>query len=206
MPTSKAVVIVGYILSLFSVLEMKGIMASRDYSSVTSDLKLIAFDLDGTIWSPDMYQLWGGGAPFEYASNGKDLVDSAGNTVRLLGISGEVLHELKNDPSLASIKVAWVSCTDEPDWAAECMTKFKTVPSGIPIKSVVDTAEIYKSNKQTHFRNLKEKFSGIEYSNMLFFDNEHRNIRNVAELGVKCVFCPDGITSKAWEEGLALFQ
>ena len=24
--------------------------------------KLVAFDLDGTIWSPDMYELWGGGA------------------------------------------------------------------------------------------------------------------------------------------------
>ena len=24
--------------------------------------KLVAFDLDGTVWTPDMYMLWGGGA------------------------------------------------------------------------------------------------------------------------------------------------
>ena len=32
-----------------------------------------------------MYQLWGGGAPFEYAKNNKDLIDKNGQTVRLLG-------------------------------------------------------------------------------------------------------------------------
>ena len=26
--------------------------------------QVVAFDLDGTVWTPDMYQLWGGGAPF----------------------------------------------------------------------------------------------------------------------------------------------
>lgn len=26
--------------------------------------KIVALDLDGTVWSPDMYMLWGGGAPF----------------------------------------------------------------------------------------------------------------------------------------------
>ena len=27
--------------------------------------KVIVFDLDGCVWDPEMYELWGGGAPFK---------------------------------------------------------------------------------------------------------------------------------------------
>ena len=27
--------------------------------------KVVVFDLDGCVWDPEMYQLWGGGAPFK---------------------------------------------------------------------------------------------------------------------------------------------
>lgn len=57
-----------------------------------------------------MYELWGGGSPFRLAANGKDLVDSRGRSVRLLGISDRILHDLRTDLLLKDIKVAWVSC------------------------------------------------------------------------------------------------
>ena len=41
---------------------------------------------------------------------------------------------------------------------------------------------------------------------MLFFDNEYGNIENVQKLGVKCVYCPHGVTQTAWDEGLKLFS
>ncbi len=170
-----------------------------------SDFKLVAFDLDGTIWSPDMYQLWGGGSPFRLAANGKDLTDIAGNSVQMLGISSSVLHELKNNVFTAETIIAWVSCTDEPDWAKECLSLFKTEPGNIPLDEVVDSVQIYKANKQQHFRSLKEEYPHIEYSQMLFFDNELHNVRNVSKLGVKCVYCPDGITEEAWKSGLKHF-
>ncbi len=50
------------------------------------------------------------------------LKDSRGTSVRLLGIANEVLTDLKVNKH---VKVAWVSCTDEPSWAAECLNKFK---------------------------------------------------------------------------------
>ena len=153
-----------------------------------------------------MYQLWGGGAPFTSSKNGQELIDRSGSTVRLLGISAQVLHELKCDAYLSHIKVAWVSCTDEPDWANECLTKFTTLPGRVPINAIADSSQIYKANKQTHFRNLKAEFPDIEFTQMLFFDNELGNIRNVSKLGVKCVYCPDGITEQAWEQGLNNFR
>ena len=27
--------------------------------------KVVVFDLDGCVWDPEMYELWGGGAPFK---------------------------------------------------------------------------------------------------------------------------------------------
>src|SRR5689334_20172133 len=96
-----------------------------DYSSHPLP-KLIAFDLDGTLWRPEMYELWGGGAPFKMSSNGKDVIDQRGQQVKLLGITDKVLHDLKTDSRLQDIKVAWVSTCDEPEWAKECLGIFKT--------------------------------------------------------------------------------
>ena len=88
--------------------------------------KLIAFDLDGTIWTPDMYQLWGGGSPFTVDGDGtKKLFDRSGTPVKLLGISSHILQTLKSDEKWSDTVVAWVSCTDEPTWAAECLNLFK---------------------------------------------------------------------------------
>jgi magnesium-dependent phosphatase 1 len=175
-----------------------------DYSKLKLP-KLIAFDLDGTVWTPDMYQLWGGGSPFQHHANGKDLVDRAGQKVQLIGITAEILNDIYLNDHFAETKLAWVSCTDEPEWADECLEKFRT-SSGHYLKTVVDSSEIYKSNKQTHFRNLKHKFPGISFEEMLFFDNEHHNIQTVSKLGVRSVYCPDGMTAAIWEEGLKKFH
>jgi magnesium-dependent phosphatase 1 len=197
--------LLSWLLSLLLASAITMSSNTRTYSNI-NNLKLVAFDLDGTIWTPDMYMLWGGGAPFKYNSNGKDLVDCSGRAVRLLGISAEVLHELKEDPNLSDIKVAWVSCTDEPAWAAECLKMFKTLPGGVAIKTSADSSQIYKANKQAHFQKLKNQYPTVAYDEMLFFDNEMGNIRSVEKLGVKCVYCPDGITEGAWQEGLDMFR
>ena len=46
--------------------------------------KVVVFDLDGCLWDPEMYELWGGGAPFSDNGDGT-LKDRSGVTVRLLG-------------------------------------------------------------------------------------------------------------------------
>ncbi|GMI08035.1 hypothetical protein TrVE_jg12819 [Triparma verrucosa] len=66
-------------------------------------LKLIAFDLDGTLWSPDMYMLWSGGSPFTKITSTL-LKDTLGKDVRLLGCTGEVLDLC----SSSDVVVAWV--------------------------------------------------------------------------------------------------
>lgn len=181
-------------------------MPRMDYTGINLP-KLVAFDLDGTIWSPDMYQLWGGGAPFRIAENNIDLLDRSNTVVKLLGISSHILHDLQTNVSFKDMntKVAWVSCTDEPDWAEECLEKFQTAGNA-SLASVAHSVQIYKADKCCHFRNLKKEFSDIDYSEMLFFDNERSNINSVSRLNVKCVYAPHGMTQEAWMRGIQLFN
>ena len=122
-----------------------------------------------------------------------------------MGAIPTVLHELHTSEKFRDTHVAWVSCCDEPRWADECLGKFKT-SGGVTLNNVAHSSQIFKDNKQAHFRNLKAQFPDIEYSDMLFFDNEPSNITNVKKLGIKCVHCPDGVTTSVWEQGLALFK
>ena len=60
-------------------------------------------------------------------------------------------------------------------------------------------------SKTEQFHRLKEK-SGVPFDEMLFFDNESRNVREVATLGVCCQYTPDGMTVEHWREGLAKYE
>lgn len=104
-------------------------------------------DLDGCLWAPDMYMLWGGGAPFTKQDNG-ELLDTKGQRVRMLGAVPEVLLELKTNPKWADTTVCIASCTDEPAWAQECMRLFDIGPD-LVIKDAMMVEEIHGGNKQT---------------------------------------------------------
>ena len=151
---------------------------------------LVAFDLDGTIWSPDMYMLWGGGAPFTPTSP-SSLSDRSGQVVSLLGSSAEILSELKGTPG---VDIAWASCTDEPTWAEECLGLFQEA-GGMPLRDLVEPRgrQIFKADKKRHFERLKDEFN-VGYEDMLFFDNEPGNVRSVGSIGVCSILCEDGMT------------
>lgn len=59
--------------------------------------------------------------------------------------------------------------------------------------------EIAFDNKQYHFKQLQRK-TGIPFEEMVFFDNEYGNISSVSKLGVHCVYTPDGMQHKHWEQ------
>jgi hypothetical protein len=53
----------------------------------------------------------------------------------MMGNSAQILHELNTDPKWKDTVCAYVSCTDEPRWAAECMSLFE-VGDGITMEKV----------------------------------------------------------------------
>ena len=164
--------------------------------------KAVVFDLDGCLWAPDMYMLWGGGAPFTKGKNG-DLIDRSGQRVTMLGAVPEVLYELKTEEKWQDVVVAVASCTDEPDWAQDCMTMFE-IGGGLNIKDAMAIEEIYKARKTSHLRSIAEK-TGLPLESMLFFDNEYGNCQDVASIGVSVAYVPDGVTADAWQTALESF-
>lgn len=71
----------------------------------------------------------------------------------------------------------------------------------------IDFKEIYPGCKQEHFRKLGEK-TMFSNSEMLFFDDEPRNIRDVSRIGVESVLVDEnvGVTLKMLEEAAKKFD
>jgi magnesium-dependent phosphatase 1 len=166
-----------------------------------------------------MYQLWGGGAPFAPTADPDVLLDAAGATVTLCGNTRQILREIRTNERWRAIdaKVAYVSCTDEPSWADECLRKFTLGPArgdggggdgagsaATTLKECGDYEEIYKSNKKTHFTRLQKK-TGVAFEDMIFFDNEKHNCTSVSQLGVVCVHCRGGLSPSVWQQGIEKF-
>ena len=123
-------------------------MSTKNKNNNNSNSKkprLVAFDLDGTLWNPEMYQLWGsGGSPFIVDSQGT-MRDCGGVEVNLIGETRQILKDLQSD-KWKKTKIAYVSCTDEPVWADELLRKFDLGSSNMTLKSVCDFEEITGRN------------------------------------------------------------
>jgi len=63
-----------------------------------------------------------------------------------------------------------------------------------------DHMQIYPGSKTTHFTRI-HRDSGIEYDEMLFFDDESRN-KNVESLGVTMWLVRDGVTRDEIDNGI----
>ena len=124
----------------------------------------------------------------------------------MLGDTREILHELHTAPEWSDTVVGVASCTDEPEWALECMDLFEVGPpgSGVHMAEVMDELEIVKGNKQGHMRRIADR-TAIDFEDMLFFDNERQNCLDVAGLGCTVAWVPEGVTGAAWEQSLERF-
>ena len=175
--------------------------------------KLIIFDLDGCLWRPEMYELLhfsgGAGAPFTPSeSDPKVLLSRKGEPVYLLGNVRQVMQELYLEPRWKDVKVGISSRTDQPDWARELLKKFQVdhddgtfclddIFQGGPIQISYD-------GKANHFRKIASE-TGVAFKDMLFFDNEFGNCKDVSSLGVTVAYCPKGVDTSIWEAAVDAF-
>lgn len=84
------------------------------------DPRVVVFDLDGTIWTPEMYQLRGG-SPFRVQK--ERVFDCHGERIELLADAVSVLERLKKEFPHVSVGIA--STCDEPEWAKELLLLIK---------------------------------------------------------------------------------
>lgn len=177
--------------------------------------KAIIFDLDGCLWSPEMYEILffqgGRGSPFSRdPSDPLNLLTSGNGPVYLLADIRSVFQHTCTNPVFQSIKFGISSRTDEPNWARELLRKF-VIPLNagegidgecINLESIFNgPIVISKEEKVDHFRRIAKECD-IDFSDILFFDNEYRNCESVARLGVSVVYCPQGVTKELWNLGV----
>ncbi|KAI0824373.1 magnesium-dependent phosphatase-1, partial [Trametes gibbosa] len=165
--------------------------------------KLVAFDLDYTLWP-----LWIDTHADPPLSRVGDTVnevrDGYGQKISFYRHVPEILHRLRE----AGVTIAACSRTHASDLAREALNLLLVPPPAghkgekpTPAAQFFDQKEIYPGSKLRHFRQLHKK-TNLPYSEMLFFDDEHRN-REVESLGVTFCLVPSGVDDRTFERGLA---
>lgn len=152
--------------------------------------KLVVFDLDFTLWP-----FWADthvSPPFTRKSNGS-VQDRSGYKIKLYDETLEILRLLRSK----GVCLAAASRTEDPPAAQELLRI-------LDIEQYFLYKEIYPGSKVTHFQKFKQA-SGISYSNMLFFDDEERNIHEISRLGVTCVLVRRGMNHTVLQSGLEQF-
>lgn len=80
--------------------------------------KLLVFDLDACLWSPEMFELHAAPTSYDAQAGG---VRAGSEVVRLFPGALSVLRRLITDPALANTKLGVASSTTEPAWANRCL-------------------------------------------------------------------------------------
>ncbi|XP_042857805.1 magnesium-dependent phosphatase 1-like [Penaeus japonicus] len=152
--------------------------------------KLIAFDLDYTLWPfwVDTHVT----PPFQKDKKGQ-IVDRWNKKVKPYKEAAEILKELHAE----GYAIAVASRTGEINGANQLLNLYDW-------DKYITYKEIYPGSKINHFERIKAK-SRIEFSEMLFFDDEERNKRDLDRIGVLMILIEDGVTKKVIKEGLKEF-
>ncbi|KAF7988503.1 hypothetical protein HCN44_001076 [Aphidius gifuensis] len=140
--------------------------------------KLLVFDLDYTLWP-----FWVDTHVTPPFKKGKDncVVDAQGKKIKFYPDVPELLKKLKND----GYEIGIASRTSEIKGANQLLKLFDW-------DKYIDYKEIYPGCKITHFKKIKNA-SGVNYEDMIFFDDENRNIRDLTEVGVLSILVKDGV-------------
>ncbi|ORX95974.1 acid phosphatase-domain-containing protein [Clohesyomyces aquaticus] len=162
--------------------------------------KLVVFDLDYTLWPfwVDTHVT----PPIKALEGGLKVKDRYGEGYGFYSDVGRVLDALKQK----GIRIGAASRTHAPDLGRE-MLKLLKIPHSSPSSKesqraidYFDHLQIYPGSKTTHFERIRRD-SGIDYTDMLFFDDESRN-KNVEVLGVIMWLVRDGVSREEIDAGV----
>lgn len=110
-----------------------------------------------------------------------------------------------------SIPLALASRTHTPDLARDLLKALHIIPTFSDSAAAnsrttraleyFDYVQIFPGNKTQHFSRIQQS-SGVEYEEMLFFDDEARNRNVETELGVTFCLVRDGMTREEVDRGV----
>ncbi|XP_065828791.1 magnesium-dependent phosphatase 1-like [Oscarella lobularis] len=153
--------------------------------------RLVVFDLDYTVWP--LYVDTDVTPPFK--PEGRNCVkDSYGERVKPFPEVLGILDEL----SAKGICLGAASRTT-------AVTTGRKLLQALDLDKYFKYKEIYPGSKVAHFKRFQEE-SGFAYRDMLFFDDEPRNIVEVSKLGVTCILVENGMSRQDLKLGFEKFK
>ncbi|XP_060863222.1 magnesium-dependent phosphatase 1-like [Metopolophium dirhodum] len=166
-------------------------MAKPSAKSSTRVPKMVVFDLDYTLWPfwVDTHM----DPPFHKNGDGK-VVDSRGYVVQYYPDTPKVLKYLQEK----NIGMSVASRTGETDGAEQLIQLFGW-------NKYFQNKQIYPGSKVTHINKIS-KNCNIKLEEMIFFDDEERNIVDVEHLGVVSILIRKGMTMPVLINGLKTFS
>uniref|UniRef100_A0A146M1Z9 Magnesium-dependent phosphatase 1 n=1 Tax=Lygus hesperus TaxID=30085 RepID=A0A146M1Z9_LYGHE len=138
--------------------------------------KLVVFDLDHTVWQLHVDKLM---FPFKI-EKGK-IVDCRGRECLLFPDVPAILSWLEEK----NIQVGLASRITNIAGACLLLNLFNIRHHFWPV-------EVYPTSKVLHFDQIRKK-TELDYSDMLFFDDDKRNLRDLLRLELPCVHVPKGL-------------
>ena len=167
---------------------------------------LVVYDLDDTVWFPELYMI--AGAPFTKL-RGNAVEDVMGDVLRVYSAARRSIAQVYAHDAFRrrGTKIAVASRTHRGKWARELMEMFEVIEDddgGVSLADAAPLVDIASGTKTKHFQRLRER-TGVAYADMLFFVNVRVNVDEVARMGVRCVHCPGGLSAEAHNRGLRLF-
>ncbi|XP_064393113.1 magnesium-dependent phosphatase 1-like [Halichondria panicea] len=155
--------------------------------------KMVVLNLDYTVWELHVDMTI---QPFRSDKKG-GAVDWHGHKLALFPDVRTIMTALQEK----GIKLAAASSTTDPQTSRQLMAVLK-------IDKFFSHFQIFPTKKFKHFKNIQSA-SGVEYKDMLFFDNMEDNISDITTLGVTCFYIEDqagGLTMDRFKTGLEQFS
>lgn len=142
-------------------------------------MKVFVFDLDFTIWNAGDTFCSETNPPYLW-KDGK-LVDCSGRWIRLYPDTIEILEFIQS----MGIHIAIASRTEVPANALELIAIFN-------LDKYFIIKEIYPGSKTAHLKRIQEQID-CPFDQIVFFDDEDRNIVDAKSLGVRSILVKNGI-------------
>lgn len=160
--------------------------------------KVVVFDLDYTLWpcwcdthiSP----------PLKAGSDNAHILDKYGEKIAFYRDVPTILREINDHPSMIAVTA---SRTHAPKVAQQMLNLIHI--DGKPSSKYLAHKTWGVGSKIAHFQEIK-KLTGVDYKDMVFFDDEMRNRDVQDRLGVTFVLVNEGVTRQAFDRGIKLWS
>ena len=156
--------------------------------------QMVVLDLDGTIW-----RLGGLRGCEPFAPEGLHVRTARNRKMDIFASARDALRLIADEHKLP---MAVASRTAHPALAKQLIKLIRIDEERTLADAITGPVVMLScSNKRVHFRRIHE-VTGIDYDDMLFFDDVGKHVSDIGAMGATAVKCPVGLNPERLQEGL----